>query len=139
MTGRGWILERLPKLAIATATLGIGLFPTFGNSRAAIQESTALTVIAARTGLQKKLLLSPGRRVIPRSDARPVTQAMQPPMTRHARMPATGWENLITRASLRCVARATQSSWHNSSRASMRLRKRTYRDRTALPATACTP
>ena len=111
MTGRGWILERLPKLAIATATLGIGLFPTPGDNRAAISRRVrALTVIAARTGLQKKLLLSPGRRVIPRSDARPVTQAMQPPMTKHARMPATGSENLITPASLRCVARATQSS-----------------------------
>ena len=101
----------LAELAIATATLGIGLFPTFGNNRAAIARRVrALTVIAARTGLQKKLLLSPGRRVIPPSDARPVTPGMQPPMTKHARMPATGWGNLITRASLRCVARATQSS-----------------------------
>ena len=56
MTGRGWILERLPKLAIATATLGIGLFPTFGNNRAAIQESTCVDCHSRADGIAKEVV-----------------------------------------------------------------------------------
>jgi Cytochrome c3 len=57
MTGTRWIARRSPKLALAAATLGIGLFPMlWDNHYAAIQESTCVDCHSRADGIAKEVV-----------------------------------------------------------------------------------